>query len=72
MYTTAEIAEMGPDAVWQLTDTGLLLAEIENRLRAKKARERLTEEDLWTLAKINRHEAYIDEKRAKGKKLRFE
>jgi hypothetical protein len=64
MHTTAEIAKMGPEAVWLLTDTGFLLAEIENRRRAGLASSRITDEDRKTLEKINRHEEFISIKRA--------
>ena len=66
----AEINQMGPDAVWQLTDTGFLLAEIENRCRAKQAGSRITDQDRETLKKINRHEEFIAKKRADEKKIR--
>lgn len=63
---------MGPEAVWQLTDTGFLLAEIENRNRASEARSRITVKDRETLEKIHRHEELIATKRAQEKIIRDE
>jgi len=72
MHTDEEISRMGPDAEWQLSDCSLLLAEIENKQRAARARLQITDEDRKMLAKINRHEYLVSQKRAEEKKIRDE